>query len=127
MEAARPRRVRAAPARFDEEQAEDADMAALLAQFRNPMRDESSSSDSSDSSGVESEAEEGDEHKAPVAPAAALAWSAERHPIVPNEFLPPRRPPARPLNVSLHSISFTCYCRVSSLTAWSCRRTNTGG
>jgi hypothetical protein len=93
MDARSSQRVRAAPARLDEEQAADADMAALLAQFRNPMRDESSDGESSDDSNIEFEGDDGDEHKEAAAPRAAVPWQAERQPVQRKAFVPARRHP----------------------------------
>jgi hypothetical protein len=59
MDPPRPARVRAAPARLHDEQASHYELAALLAQFRNPMDEAGVSSESEDESDEEEGPEEG--------------------------------------------------------------------
>ena len=74
-------------------------MAALLAQFRNPMREESSDGESSDGSNIAFESDDGDEHKEPAVPRAALPWEAVRKPVQPQAFVPRGR---RPLSLDAY-------------------------
>ena len=92
MAAARPSRVRAAPAFLHDEQASHHEVAALLAQFRNPMAEAVVSSSSDEESDTESGPEEGEERKEGDRRPPAYAWSTQHTPIRQFAFSPPRRP-----------------------------------
>jgi hypothetical protein len=92
MAAARPARVRAAPAFLHDEQASHHEVAALLAQFRNPVAEPVPSSNSDEESDMDSGPEEGEERKESDRRPAAVVWSKEHMPVRPLAFSPPRRP-----------------------------------
>lgn len=92
MAAARPARVRATPAFLHDEQASQHEVAALLAQFRNPMAEAVVSSDSDDESNAESGPEEDEERKESDRRPPAYAWVKQHTPVRPLAFSPPRRP-----------------------------------
>lgn len=99
MCAARPSRVRAAPAAFADEQAAAIDLARLLWAERNPVANAASSSDSSNSSdddSMESGPEMDEERKAGDERPAAFPWRTVQQPVVRQAFLPPRARPAPP-------------------------------
>jgi hypothetical protein len=92
MAAARPSRVRAAPAFLHDEQASHHEVAALVAQFRNPVAEAVVSSQSDEESDADSGPEEGEERKEGDRRPSAFAWSKEHTPVRPLAFSPPRRP-----------------------------------
>lgn len=92
MAAARPARVRAAPAFLHDEQASHHEVATLLAQFRNPMAEAVLTSDSDEESDADSGPEEGEERKESDRRPPAFAWTNEHTPVRPLAFSPPRRP-----------------------------------
>jgi hypothetical protein len=92
MDGSRPARIRAAPARLHEEQASQHEVAALLAQFRNPMAAAVVSSDSDEETDTESGPEEGEERKESDRRPPAYAWSTQHTPVRPQVFAAPRRP-----------------------------------
>ena len=95
MNRQRPTRVRAAPARLHEEQASQHEVAALLAQFRNPVTPAVVSSNSDEESDTDSGPEEGEERKQGDRRPSARPWRKEHTPIRPLAFCPPRRPAHR--------------------------------
>ena len=97
MSDARPLRVRAAPAVFDDEQAAAVHLAQLAAQLRNPAAAIEVSNDSSDESDAESGPEDSEERKDNDVRPPAFPWSTQHSPIRPLVFAPPRlrrTPPA---------------------------------
>ena len=88
MSSARPQRLRAAPARFDEEQAALAGLAALAAAERNPAAAiELSGSSSSDSEEEEGPAEDEERKESDRRP-PAFPWGTEHSPIRQHAFEP---------------------------------------
>ena len=86
----RPTRVRAAPARLEEEQAAAFELAELAAAYRNPAASVEVESSSSDESDDESEPEEEEERKASDVRPPAFPWTTEYEEVRPQAFLPPR-------------------------------------
>jgi Transposase IS4 len=92
MSSSRPSRVRAAPARLQEEQEEEAELAATLAQLRAPRAAAAAAASSEDeSSGAESGPEEGEECKESDRRRPHLPWSTEHAAVRQQPFTPPHR------------------------------------
>ena len=96
MASARPSRVRAAPARYDEEQAAAYELAQLAWQERNPAAVEEVEEESSSDSEVEEGPAEDEERKESDRRPPAFPWSAEHTPVQPHAFVPPRARSAPP-------------------------------
>lgn len=92
MSGKRPTRVRAAPARLEDEQAAAFELAELAAAYRNPAASVEVESSSSDESDDESGPEEEEERKASDVRPPAFPWTTEHEAVEPLAFLPPRGP-----------------------------------
>jgi hypothetical protein len=92
MSGKRPSRVRAAPARLEDEQAAAFELAELAAAYRNPAASAEVESSSSDESDDESGPEEEEERKASDVRPAAFPWTTVHAPVDALTFLPPRGP-----------------------------------
>ena len=92
MSGKRPTRVRAAPARLEDEQAAAFELAELAAAYRNPAASVEVESSSSDESDDESGPEEEEERKASDVRPPAFPWTTEHEAVSPLAFLPPRGP-----------------------------------
>jgi hypothetical protein len=92
MSGKRPSRVRAAPARLEDEQAAAFELAELAAAYRNPAASAEVESSSSDKSDDESGPEEEEERKASDVRPPAFPWTTEHAAVAPLAFLPPRGP-----------------------------------
>jgi len=90
MASARPSRVRAAPARYDEEQAAAFELAQLAWQERNPAAVNEAEEESSGDSEVEEGPAEDEERKESDRRPPAFPWSTEHTPVQPHAFVPPR-------------------------------------
>ena len=114
MASSRPARIRAAPAFLHHEQESHHEVAALLAEFRNPVARATESSESEEESDEESGPEEGEERKESDRRPPAFAWSKEHTPVRPHAFSPPRRP-VHSLTTSIpHSTSSTSSSQMNS-------------